>query len=144
MHRTHSCLGITQDRWWGRCFTRSWNCIWRSALHFQVFCFHEFFFLFVKNFHSIMIISWFHKFFFFSFIPSYSLSYSILGLVNTQTSNNVCINNVDPTTLTNLCTSFAVYWPQPGWDFNGLTYLTCCSEEFVPADIGKYTYIRGA
>ena len=58
---------------------------------------------------------------------------SILGLVNTQTANNVCINNVDPTTLTNICTGFATGKP----DLNGLTYLTCCSEEFVPADLGK-------
>ena len=66
LHRTHSCLGITQDRWWGKCFTRSWNCIWRSPLHFQVFCFHEFFFLFVKNiwFSYYDWLFWFHKFFF--------------------------------------------------------------------------------
>ena len=68
----------------------------------------------------------------FSFIPSYSLSYSILGLVNTQTENNVCINNVDPNTLTNICQGFA----DGKLDPNGFTYLTCCSEEFVPSDIG--------
>ena len=66
-------------------------------------------------------------------IPSYSLSFSILGLVNTQTENNVCINNVDPNTLTNICQGFA----DGKLDPNGFTYLTCCSEEFVPSDIGK-------
>ena len=43
----------------------------------------------------------------FSFIPSYSLAFSILGLINTQTKNNVCINNVDNTTLMEICTSIS-------------------------------------
>ena len=46
----------------------------------------------------------------FSFVPSYSLAFAILGLVNTQSQNNVCLNNVDSDTLKDLCAELTNVW----------------------------------
>ena len=60
----------------------------------------------------------------FSFIPSYSLAFSILGLVNTQTGNNVCLNNVNQETLTVTCQALSQV-PKSPLDFKDwLAYIS--------------------
>ena len=67
----------------------------------------------------------------FSFIPYYSISFSLLAMVNVQTHNNVCINNVDSTTLTNICQR-----AKNGEIANELrSYIQCCSTEYVSEDL---------
>ena len=72
----------------------------------------------------------------FSFIPSYSFSFSLMALTNVQTVNNVCINNVDPNTLKDICQTakdvYPKFWLIPQNYYN---YITCCTEEYVPNDI---------
>ena len=67
----------------------------------------------------------------FSFIPYYSISFSLLAMVNVQTHNNVCINNVDSNTLTNICQR-----AKNGEIANDLLpYIPCCSTEYVSEDL---------
>ena len=71
----------------------------------------------------------------FGFIPSYSLSYSILALVSIQASNNVCINNIEneDDTLMKICTNLASEHNRQASIYED--YLPCCIQEFVPPKI---------
>ena len=67
----------------------------------------------------------------FSFIPYYSISFSLLAMVNVQTHNNVCVTNVDSNTLTNICQR------AKNWEITNelRSYIRCCSTEYVSEDL---------
>ena len=67
----------------------------------------------------------------FSFIPYYSISFSLLAMVNVQTHNNVCVNNVDSNTLTNICQRAKSGQITPELR----SYIQCCSTEYVSEDL---------
>ena len=72
----------------------------------------------------------------FSFIPSFSFAYSISALVDIQTVNNVCINNVDIDSLKDICKlakdrNAAEFLNNPSY----FSYIPCCDEKYVPKEL---------
>ena len=72
----------------------------------------------------------------FSFIPSFSFAYSISALVDVQTVNNVCINNVDIDSLKDICQlakdqNVAEFLNNPSY----VSYIPCCDEKYVPKEL---------
>ena len=72
----------------------------------------------------------------FSFIPSFSFAYSISALVDVQTVNNVCINNVDIDSLKDICQlakdqNVAEFLNNPSY----ISYIPCCDEKYVPKEL---------
>ena len=70
----------------------------------------------------------------FSFVPTFNLAFSFIGLSQTQTFNNLCINNIDKTTLTQVCTEFynAANTGQEIDDLRSkVAYLQCCEMKYV-------------
>ena len=64
----------------------------------------------------------------FSIFPVFDLSYSLIGLSNTQSVNNLCLNYVDNQTLYMVCEQLK---ENPLGDKGLLIYLQCCGEPYV-------------
>ena len=76
----------------------------------------------------------------FSFIPSFSFAYSISALIDIQTVNNVCINNVDIDSLKDICQlakdqNVAEFLNNPSY----ISYVPCCDEKYVPEELAICT-----